>query len=446
MKFVKNMFEKLTDRLSSVFDNLRRRGRLTPADVDMVLRDVRMALLEADVHLGVTNSLVDRIRNRAVGHEVSRALNPAQQVIKIVNEELIGILGEPAKLNLSGPKPRSILLAGLQGVGKTTAAAKLAKKLREQGERVMLVAGDPYRPAAVDQIQTLGKQIGVEVFSEEGVSPPKLAKKAHKKAQNGGFTVMIMDTAGRSQLDDQLMDELENINKQIQPNEVILVVDSMIGQESVNIAQSFRKAVPLTGLLLTKLDGDSRGGAAISIREVTGIPIKYLSIGEDLDSLETYDPKRLASRILGMGDMIGLIEKAEEKLDAEESVKSAKKMMSGEFSLEDFADQIRQIKKLGPLGQLMGMMPGGGGAAMAQVDPNEAEKGLKQVEAIISSMTIKERQKPKRIDASRKRRIAAGSGTDVQAVNRLLKQFKDMQRMMKRMKKTGMRGFPGMPG
>jgi signal recognition particle subunit SRP54 len=447
MKFVKNMFEKLTDRLSSVFDNLRRRGRLTPADVDMVLRDVRMALLEADVHLAVTNSLVDRIRNRAVGHEVSRALNPAQQVIKIVNEELIGILGEPAKLNLSGPKPRSILLAGLQGVGKTTAAGKLAKKLREQGERVLLVAGDPYRPAAVDQIQALGKQIGVEVFSEEGVSPPKLAKKAHKKAQNGGYTVMIMDTAGRSQLDDQLMDELEKINKQIQPNEVILVVDSMIGQESVNIAQSFRKVVPLTGLLLTKLDGDSRGGAAISIREVTGIPIKYLSTGEDLDSLETYDPKRLASRILGMGDMIGLIEKAEEKLDAEESVKSAKKMMSGEFSLEDFADQIRQIKKLGPLGQLMGMMPGGGaGAAMAQVDPNEAEKGLKQVEAIINSMTIKERQKPKKIDASRKRRIAAGSGTDVQAVNRLLKQFKDMQRLMKRMKKTGMRGFPGMPG
>ena len=444
---LKNMFEKLTDRLSTVFDNLRRRGRLTPADVDLVMRDVRLALLEADVHFGVVNSLIDRIRDRSVGHEVSRALNPAQQVIKIVNEELIGILGEPAKLNLSGSKPRSILLAGLQGVGKTTAAGKLAKKLREQGERVLLVAGDPYRPAAVEQIQTLGKQIGVDVFSEEGVSPPKLAKKAHKKAQNGGYTVMIMDTAGRSQLDDQLMDELEKINKQIEPNEIILVVDSMIGQESVNIAQSFRKAVPLTGLLLTKLDGDSRGGAAISIREVTGIPIKYLSTGEDLDSLETYDPKRLASRILGMGDMIGLIEKAEEKLDAEESVKSAKKMMSGEFSLEDFADQIRQIKKLGPIGQLMGMMPGGAaGGAMGQVDPNEAEKGLKQVEAIISSMTIKERQKPKRIDASRKRRIATGSGTDVQAVNRLLKQFKDMQRLMKRMKKTGMRGFPGMPG
>jgi signal recognition particle subunit SRP54 len=441
------MFEKLTDRLTSVFDNLRRRSRLTAADVDMVLRDVRLALLEADVHLGVVGSLLDRIKNRAIGSEVSRALNPAQQVIKIVNEELIVILGEPAKLNLSGPKPRSILLAGLQGVGKTTAAAKLARKMREQGERVLLVAGDPYRPAAVDQLQALGKQIGVEVFSEEGISPPKLAKKAYKKAKGGGFTVMIMDTAGRSQLDDQLMDELQNINKNIEPNEVILVVDSMIGQESVNIAQSFRKAVPLTGLLLTKLDGDARGGAAISIREVTGIPIKYLSTGEDMESLEVYDPRRLASRILGMGDMIGLIEKAEKKLDSEESVKSAKKMMSGEFSLEDFADQIRQIKKLGPLGQLMGMMPGNmTGGAMAQVDSNEAEKGLKQVEAIISSMTIRERQKPKRIDASRKRRIAAGSGTDVQAVNRLLKQFKDMQRLMKRMKKTGMRGFPGMPG
>jgi signal recognition particle subunit SRP54 len=441
------MFEKLTDRLTSVFDNLRRRSRLTPADVDMVLRDVRLALLEADVHLGVVGSLLDRIKNRAIGSEVSRALNPAQQVIKIVNEELIVILGEPAKLNLSGPKPRSILLAGLQGVGKTTAAAKLARKMREQGERVLLVAGDPYRPAAVDQLQALGKQIGVEVFSEEGISPPKLAKKAYKKAKGGGFTVMIMDTAGRSQFDDQLMDELQNINKNIEPNEVILVVDSMIGQESVNIAQSFRKAVPLTGLLLTKLDGDARGGAAISIREVTGIPIKYLSTGEDMESLEVYDPRRLASRILGMGDMIGLIEKAEKKLDSEESVKSAKKMMSGEFSLEDFADQIRQIKKLGPLGQLMGMMPGNmTGGAMAQVDPNEAEKGLKQVEAIISSMTTRERQKPKRIDASRKRRIAAGSGTDVQAVNRLLKQFKDMQRLMKRMKKTGMRGFPGMPG
>ncbi len=441
------MFETLTERLNAVFKELRRHGKLSEKDVDTAMRDVRMALLEADVHYSVVKTFVSKVKERSIGHEVSRALNPAQQVIKIVNEELIAILGQPEALNLSGPKPHMIMLVGLQGSGKTTTAGKLAKMLRGQGERVMLVAADPYRPAAVQQLQTLGSSLGVEVFSQANLTPPDLAGAAYIKAQQGGYSVFILDTAGRSQLDDSLMDELKAITRNVTPNEVLLVVDSMIGQEAVNIAQGFRKTVPITGLILSKMDGDARGGSAISIRSVTGVPIKYLGVSENMDGLERFDPERLSSRILGMGDMIGLIEKAEAELDAAEAAKSAQKMFSGEFTLEDFRDQLRQVRKMGPIGQLMGMLPGNmAGGMMAKVDPHEAEKGFVRIEAIINSMTPEERRKPKVINASRKRRIAAGSGTEVMDVNRLLRQFQDMQRMMKKIKKSGMRGLPPMFG
>jgi signal recognition particle subunit SRP54 len=441
------VFETLTERLTSVFKELRRHGKLSEADVDVALRDVRLALLEADVNLGVVKGFLERVRSRAVGHEVSKALNPAQQIIKIVNDELIITLGEAENLNLSGPKPHMVMLVGLQGAGKTTTAGKLAKKLRSQGERVLLVAADPYRPAAVQQLQILGDQLTVDVLTDAALTPPELAAKAYDKAKKGGYSVFILDTAGRSQLDSGLMDELKAITAQVEPAEILLVVDAMIGQEAVNIAQGFRGVVPLSGLILAKMDGDARGGAAISIRTVTGLPIKYLGVGEDLDGLEVFDPNRVASRILGMGDMIGLIEKAEEKLDAEEAAKSAEKMLSGNFTLEDFAEQLRQVRQMGPIGQLMGMMPGNmGGDALSQVDPQEAEKNLTKIEAMISSMTVRERQRPKAINASRKRRIAGGSGTQVQDVNRLLRQHRDMQKMFKRMKKSGMRGMPRMFG
>jgi len=442
------MFETLTERLTTVFSELRRHGKLSEADVDTAMRDVRLALLEADVHYGVVKDFVKRVRERSVGHEVSRALNPAQQVIKIVNEELVATLGEPDRLNLSGPKPHMIMLVGLQGSGKTTMAGKLAKKLRAEGERVLLVAADPYRPAAVEQLQTLGGQLHVDVLADTSISPPELAARAQTKAKQGGYSVFILDTAGRSQLDGELMDELQAISSKVEPAEVLLVVDSMIGQESVNVAQGFRQAVPISGLVLTKIDGDARGGAAISIRSVTGVPIKFLGTGEGLDALETYDPGRLASRILGMGDMIGLIEKAEAAMDAETAEKQAEKMFSGDFTLEDFADQLRQVRNMGPIGQILDMLPGGAGVGrMAQqVDPQEAEKSLVRVEAMINSMTPYERQNPKRINARRKRRIASGSGTEVQDVNRLLRQFREMQTMFKRLKKSGMRGMPRMFG
>lgn len=441
------MFETLSDRLNQVFTELRRHGRLTEADVDKAMRDVRLALLEADVHYGVVKTFVEQVKQRAVGSQVSKALNPAQQVIKIVNEELINTLGQPAPLDLNGPKPHMLMLVGLQGAGKTTTAAKLALRLRSGGERVLLVAADPYRPAAVQQLQTLGERLKVDVFAKEGASPPQIAAEAYQKAKNGGYSSLILDTAGRSQLDDELMNELQSITSKATPSEVLLVVDAMIGQEAVNIAQGFRKAVPLSGLILAKMDGDARGGAAISIRQVTGVPIKFLGVGEDIEGLEVFDPSRLANRILGMGDVIGLIEKAESKLDAEKSAETAQKMLSGEFTLEDFAEQIKQVRNMGPLGQLMGMMPGNAaGGIMNQVDPQSVEKSLVKVEAIIQSMTPQERRRPKVINASRKRRIASGSGTQVQDVNRLLKQHREMQRMMKQLKKSGMRGLPRMFG
>jgi len=394
----------------------------------------------------VVKDFVARVRERSIGHEVSRALNPAQQVIKIVHEELIATLGEPARLNLSGAKPRVIMMVGLQGSGKTTAAAKIASQLRSQGERVEMVAGDPYRPAAIKQLQTLGERIGVPVFTENGIKPPELAAKAFDRAQKGGVTALIIDTAGRSQLDDVLMEELRSINRKVPANEILLVVDSMIGQEALHIAEGFRDSVSLTGLVLTKMDGDSRGGAAISIRSVTGVPIKFLGTGEGIDAIEAYDPGRLASRILGMGDMLGLIEKAESAMDEKEARAQAEKMMSGQFTLEDFASQLKQLRKMGPFAKVLEMLPGGMGQMARNISPDEAEKSLQVTEAILSSMTMKERRNPDILNASRRRRIARGSGTEVQDVNRVLKQFRDAQRMFKTIQKTGGRGMPRLFG
>ena len=363
------MFENLTERLDNVFKQLRRRGKLSEQDVDAAMREVRLALLEADVNYAVVKDFVARVRARSVGFEVSKALNPAQQVIKIVNEELIATLGPVERLNLSGPAPRAIMLVGLQGSGKTTAAGKIARLLRSQGERVMLVACDPYRPAAVRQLETLGERLSVPVHYEEGVKPPQLAEHAFDKAQKGGFTIVILDTAGRSQLDQTLMDELQAIQHRVPPAETLLVVDAMIGQEAVNIAKGFRDSISLSGLVLTKMDGDARGGAAISIRSVTGVPIKFLGTGEALDAMEAYDPSRLASRILGMGDMIGLIEHAEAAYDEKTAAQQAQKLMSGEFTLQDFADQLKQLRKMGPLNQLLEMMPGGMGQMARQIRP-----------------------------------------------------------------------------
>ncbi len=435
------MFETLTGQLNQVFDGLRRRGKLSVADVDAAMREVRLALLEADVHYSVVKDFIVRVRERAIGTEVSKALNPGQQVIKIVNEELIGTLGQAAPLNLSGEKPRVLMLVGLQGSGKTTAAGKLASFLRARGERVMLVAGDPYRPAAAEQLRTLGQQLDVPVFFEAGIKPPEVVKHAFEKARNGGYTVVIVDTAGRSQLDETLMSELQAILRNVPATETLLVVDAMIGQEALHVAEGFRQTIPLTGLIMTKMDGDSRGGAAISIRSVTGVPIKFIGTGEKLDALEAFQPERLASRILGMGDVIGLIEKAEAAFDEKQAQKQAERLAKGEFTLEDLAEMLRSSKKMGPLGQMMDMLPGDMGKAARKVSPEDMERQFKRTEAIISSMTPGERRDPDVLNASRRRRIAAGSGTEVQDVNRLVKQFREMQRLMKTLQKTGGRGL-----
>jgi signal recognition particle subunit SRP54 len=435
------MFETLTGRLNQVFNGLRRRGKLSVTDVDAAMREVRLALLEADVHYNVVKDFIARVRERAIGVEVSKALNPGQQVIKIVNEELIATLGQPDPLNLSGEKPRTLMLVGLQGSGKTTAAGKLASHLRARGERVMLVAGDPYRPAAAEQLRTLGQQVDVPVFFEANVKPPELAKHAFEKARNGGYTVVIMDTAGRSQLDDTLMGELQTIVSNVVPSETLLVVDAMIGQEALHVAEGFRGAIPLTGLIMTKMDGDSRGGAAISIRSVTGIPIKFVGTGEKMDAIEAFQPDRLASRILGMGDVIGLIEKAEAAFDEKQAQKQAERLSKGEFTLEDLAEIMRSTKKMGSMSQMVDMLPGDMGKAARAVSPEDMEHQFKRTEAIISSMTPSERQTPDVLNASRRRRIAAGSGTDVQDVNKLIKQYREMHKLMKTLQKTGGRGL-----
>jgi signal recognition particle subunit SRP54 len=440
------VFENLTERLTGIFENLRRHGRLSEGDVDDAMREVRLALLEADVHYSVVKQFTNRVKERAVGHDISKALNPAQQVIKIVNDELIATLGEPSSLNLKGERPYVIMLVGLQGSGKTTAAAKLAKRLRGQGERVMLVAADPYRPAAVTQLQTLGERINVPVYFQSDIAPPKLAADAYQTARKGGVGVVILDTAGRSQMDQALMDELSSIDQKIPVNETLLVIDAMIGQEALNVAQGFRQALSISGLFMTKIDGDARGGAAISIREVTGVPIKFLGVGESIDAIEEYNPNRLASRILGMGDVLGLIEKAESTFDQGEAQKQAEKLMRGEFSLEDFAKQLKQMRKMGPMAQILEMLPGQMGQVARQVDPRDAEDQLKQIEAVINSMTLEERRDPKILNASRRRRIARGSGMEVQEVNQVMKRFRETQRLIKTLQKSGGKGLGRLMG
>jgi len=435
------VFETLTGRLNQLFNQLRRRGKISEADVDAAMREVRLALLEADVHYNVVKDFIARVRARAIGAEVSKALNPGQQVIKIVNEELVATLGEPTELKLSGEKPHVIILVGLQGSGKTTAAGKLTNYLRSRGERIFLVAGDPYRPAAVEQLQTLGRQLDTTVYFEAGIKPPELIKRAFQKARNGGFTVVIMDTAGRSQLDETLMDELQAITRNVPPAEVLLVVDAMIGQEALHVAEGFRDSIPLTGIIMTKMDGDSRGGAAISIRSVTGVPIKFIGTGEKLDALEAFQPDRLASRILGMGDMLGLIEKTEAAFDEKQAQKQAERLASGEFTLEDLVEMLRSSKKMGPLSQMIDMLPGDMGRAARNISPEEMDRSTKRTEAIINSMTLTERRNPDILNASRRRRIARGSGLEVQDVNRLVKQFREMQKIFKTLQKTGGRGL-----
>ncbi len=440
------IFENLSDRLQDVFSALGRKGHLTEADVDSALREVRMALLEADVNLKVAKNFIKRVKERAVGAEVQKSLNPAQQVVKIVNEELIKTLGDAGRLNLAGQSPRVIMLVGLQGSGKTTTAAKLALNLRREGRTPWLVAADTYRPAAVDQLVTLAKQLDMPYY-EEGTAapPPDICERAVKAARDAGATVVLLDTAGRLQINDDLMNELEAIKARTNPAEILLVADAMTGQEAVRIAEGFNERVGLTGLILTKVDGDARGGAAISMREVTGVPIKYMGVGEKLDALEVFYPDRLASRILGMGDMLTLIEQAEELYDEAEAERLQKKLLKSQFTLEDFLDQMQKIKRMGTVGKILDMVPGMGRLKkQLDLDDHEAQQRMKRVEAIILSMTTKERRNPKVLNASRKRRIASGSGTTVQEINQLLKQFRDMQRMLKQIKKGRMPQIPGM--
>ncbi len=436
------MFDQLTKRLDEVFHSLKRKGKLSEKDVETAMREIRLALLEADVQYGVVRDFVARVNERAVGQEVSRALNPGQQVVKIVHDELIKTLGEPEPLKRSEDGPLVIMLAGLQGSGKTTAAGKIGRLLKKKGEKVLLIAADPYRPAAVDQLKSLGDQLSIPVFSDSTLNPAQLAKEALRQAQLSGSTVVILDTAGRSQLDQDLMEELESVQKACSPDEILLVVDAMIGQESVNVAEGFIKATPLSGLIMSKMDGDARGGAAISIRSVTGVPIKFLGTGETLDALETYDPSRLASRILGMGDVIGLIERAEETIDVETAQEQTMRLLSGEFTLEDFSKQLSQVMKMGPIGKIMGMLPGEFGKMSQSVDPQEAEKRVRSTQAIIQSMTPSERQNPKILNASRRKRIAAGSGTQVYDVNQLVKQYRDAKKLFKQLKKSGLGNLP----
>ncbi len=435
------MFDTLAEKLQQVFDRLSSRGKLNEADVDAALREVRLALLEADVNFKVVKEFLARVRERAIGAEVTRSLTPAQQVIKIVHEELVKTLGEPARLNLSGQPPHVVMLVGLQGSGKTTTAAKLALQLRKGGHRPLLVAADTYRPAAITQLEVLGKQLDIPVHSEGAkVAPPIICANALRRARESAYDVVILDTAGRLQINDEMMAELEQVKAKTNPREVLLVADAMTGQEAVRVAEGFHQRVGLTGLILTKVDGDARGGAAISMRSVTGVPIKYLGVGEKMDALELFHPDRLASRILGMGDVLSLIEKAEGAMDQQEALATAQKLQRGQFNLDDFLKQMRQIRKMGPLSQLMEMIPGFGRISK-EMSPEVTEKQFKVIEAIISSMTVEERRHPEILNASRKRRIARGSGTDVQAVNALLVQFRQTQRLIKELSHGRGRGL-----
>ena len=425
------MFDGLQSRLQDVFSALKGEGRVTPEALDAALRQIRMALLEADVHYRVVKPFIERVRERATGSEVLESLTPAQQVVKIVRDELASLLGEEgAELRLDG-RPAVILLCGLQGSGKTTTAGKIAKRLKKRGKHPILVAGDLQRAAAVEQLKQVGKGVEVPVIEPEGnENVVALGERALNVARQRGHDVVIMDTAGRLHVDEALMAEIRRLADRIQPHETLFVADSMTGQDAVKSAEQFSASLPLSGVILTKLDGDSRGGAALSIRTVARVPIRFVGIGEKADDLELFHPERMASRMIGMGDILSLIEKAEKGLDAEETERLAKRMIRQEFTLEDLRDQLRQIRRLGPLASVLEMLPKVGplkGLDAAQVD----ESGLKRVEAIINSMTPLERRRPDVLNGSRKKRIAMGSGTSVQEINRLVKQYAQMRKMMK---------------
>ena len=433
-------FEGLSDKLSAVFKKLKNKGKLSESDVKAAMREVRLALLEADVNYKVAKDFVAKVSERAVGSGVLESLTPAQQVIKIVNEELTALMGESnARINYSSKIPTVIMMVGLQGSGKTTHSGKLALHFKKMGKRPLLVACDVYRPAAIDQLKVVGSQIDVPVFEMGQIDPCEIAKKAISHAKDYGNDIVILDTAGRLHIDTELMDELLRLKEQFTPEEILLVIDSMTGQDAVNVAKSFNEKLGITGVILTTLDADTRGGAALSVRAVTGAPIKFTGTGEKLTDLEPFYPDRMASRILGMGDVLTLIEKAEEQLDAKKAEEMAKKLGENSFDMNDLLEQMKQVRKMGSLSQIVSMLPG----AKKKLSDEEAEQGEKQLvrtEAIINSMTKKERAKPSIISAQRKKRIAAGSGTKVEDVNRLLKQFEQMQKMMKQLSGNGKQG------
>ena len=427
-------FEGLSEKLGAVFKRLKNRGKLSEADVKACMREVRMALLEADVSYKVVKDFVAKVTERCIGSEVLESLTPAQQVIKIVHEELIALMGESSsKINFPSKPPCVIMMCGLQGSGKTTHAAKLAKYFKAQEHRPLLVGCDIYRPAAIEQLKIVGERAGVPVFEMGQTDPRKIAREAVKHARDYGNDIVLLDTAGRLQIDEELMQELKDIKEIAEPSEIILVVDAMTGQEAVNVAKTFDEQIGINSVILTKLDSDTRGGAALSVLAATGKPIKFIGTGEKLDDFEVFHPDRMASRILGMGDVLSLIEKAQSSFDEKEAERLAGKMQQGGFDLNDLLDQMRQIKKMGSLRSLLAMMPGGNKIDEDQID----EKQVPRTEAIILSMTPVERAKPSLINPSRKRRIAAGSGTRVEDVNRLLKQYEQMQKLMKQMGITG---------
>jgi signal recognition particle subunit SRP54 len=438
------MFESLSGRLADVFEKLKRKGSLSESDVSDAMRDVRVALLEADVALPIVRDFIGRVKKQAVGQEVLRSVTPGQMVVKIVHDELIAMLGaESEGLELLAVPPVGIMLVGLQGSGKTTTTAKIAARLQNRDKKkVMMASLDTQRPAAQDQLKVLGEQAGVATLPiVAGQQPVDIARRAHDAARLGGYDVVMLDTAGRLQIDEALMAEAAAIREAVSPYEILLVADAMTGQDAVNVAEGFNARLPLTGIVLTRVDGDSRGGAALSMRAVTGCPIKLIGVGEKLDALEDFHPERIAGRILGMGDVVSLVEKAQETIDEDEAEALAKKIQKGAFDLDDMAKQLGQMRKMGGLSGMMELLPGVGKAKKQMAQANIDESALLHQEAIISSMTIAERQKPKLIHASRKRRIATGSGTTVQDVNKVLKQYQTMRKMMKRMNKMGEKGL-----
>ena len=437
-------FEGLAEKLGAAFKNLKSKGRLTEADVKSAMREIRLALLEADVNYKVAKEFTNKVMERAVGTEVMESLTPAQMVVKIVDEELTALMGgEQARLNMASKPPTVFMLCGLQGAGKTTHAGKLAAMLKKEGHRPMLVACDIYRPAAIKQLQVVGSSAGVPVFEQGAEKPVKICRAAIRHARDYGNDILLIDTAGRLQIDETLMKELEDIKKAAEPQEILLVVDSMTGQEAVNVAKSFDERLDITGVILTKLDGDTRGGAALSVRAVTGKPIKFAGTGEKLGDLEVFHPDRMASRILGMGDVLTLIEDVQGQVDRKAAEKTARKMLQNKLDLNDLLDQFAQMKKMGPIKSVLSKIPG----VEKQIrDVDIDDRIMDRSAAIILSMTPRERSDPAVINPSRKRRIAAGSGMKVEDVNRLLRQFEQMQKMMKQMKGMKKRRFPGMPG